>query len=104
IMVARSMDPHEKIRLLHQIGELYEITGDQPERAFSAYGRALKEDPANEETQRRIDQLGGQMNSYAELVALYEEAIADVVDDQLSISILDKVARISLGTLGDTDK
>ena len=101
IMVARSLDPAERIALLHQIGELYEIAGEQPDQAFEAIGRALMEDPANEDTQRRLDSLANQMGTYAELVGLYESAIADVVDDQLSIQILDKVAKIYETTLDD---
>ena len=49
-MVSRSLDPAERIGLLHQIGELYEIAGEQPDKAFEAIGRALKQDPANEDT------------------------------------------------------
>jgi len=103
IMVARSLDPSEKIALLHQIAELYEIAGEQPQKAFEAMGRALKSDPSNENTQHRLDSLAGQLGSYAELVALYQDAIADVVDDQLSIAILEKVARVYEMTLDDAE-
>ena len=44
------------------------------------------------------------MGSYAELVALYEAAIEDVVDDQLSIQILDKIAKIYEATLDNAEK
>ena len=104
IMVARSLDPSERISLLHMIGELYEIAGEQPEQAFEAIGRALRADPANEETQRRLDSLANQMGAFTQLVELYESAIADIVDDQLSIQILDKVAKIYETTLDDAVK
>ncbi len=39
-MVSRSLDPSERISLLHMIGELYEIAGEQPDKAFEAIGRA----------------------------------------------------------------
>src|SRR5690606_9650181 len=81
------------------IGELYEIAGEQPDKAFEAIGRALKQDPANEDTQRRLDSLANQMGSYAEPAGLYESATEDIVDDQLSIQILDKVAKIYEPTL-----
>ena len=45
IMVARSLDPAERISLLHQIGELYELGGEQPDKAFEAVGRALMTQP-----------------------------------------------------------
>ncbi len=104
IMVKHSLDPSEKIGLLHQIGELYEISGDAPERAFAAFGRALKEDASNVDTQARIENLARQMGSFAELVALYEEVAEDVVDDQLRISLLTKVAQVDENALADADK
>ena len=39
IMVKHSLDPAEKIELLHQIGELYEVAGDDSVQAFQTYGR-----------------------------------------------------------------
>jgi tetratricopeptide (TPR) repeat protein len=101
IMVRRSLDPTERIRLLHQIAELYEIAGEQPEQAFVALGRALKEDPSSEDTQHRLDGLAHQLGSYRELVSLYDDVVKDLVDEQLSIRILDKIARIFEATLDD---
>jgi tetratricopeptide (TPR) repeat protein len=104
IMVTHSLDPSEKIGLLHQIGELYELAGEDQQQAFAAFGRALKEDAANEDTQTRLESLARQMGAYAELVGLYEETVEDVVDDQLSISILGKVAQIYETALDDASK
>jgi golgin subfamily B member 1 len=104
IMVKHSLDPSEKIGLLHQIGELFEIAGDEPEKAFDAYGRALRESASNEDTQHRLDRLAAQMGAYAELVALYESVVDDVVDDQLRVQILTKVAQFYETALEDTDK
>lgn len=104
IMVKHSLDPSEKIGLLHQIGELFEIAGDEPEKAFDAYGRALKEDAANEETQGRLDRLAAQMGAYGEMVALYEGVVDDVVDDMLRVQILTKVAQTYETAIDDTDK
>ncbi len=93
IMVKHSLEPSEKIQLLHQIGELYELAGDEPEKAFDAFGRALKEDPSRDDTQDRLDNLANQMGAFSEVVALYEGVVDDVVDDQLRLQILSKVAR-----------
>ncbi|MEZ4452382.1 MAG: tetratricopeptide repeat protein [Nannocystaceae bacterium] len=98
IMVKHSQEPAEKIALLHRIGELHEIIGDE-QAAFSALGRAFKVDPANPDSQGRLENLARQMGAYADLVALYEDAIPDIVDDQLAISILFKVAQIFEGVL-----
>ncbi|MBC8070019.1 MAG: tetratricopeptide repeat protein, partial [Deltaproteobacteria bacterium] len=94
IMVKHSLEPSEKIRLLHQIGELYEIGGDEPGKAFDAYGRALRDDAGNLDTQDKLEGLARQLGSYAELVALYESVVEHVVDDQLRIALLGKVAQI----------
>ena len=104
IMVAHSLEPAEKIRLLHQIGELYEIMGDAPEQAFDAYGRALREDPSHGETQARLENLARQMGTFEQLVKLYEEVAQDVVDDQLRIQLLTKVAQMDETALADADK
>ena len=72
-MVKHSLEPGEKIQLLHQIGELYELAGDEPQKAFDAFGRALKEDPSREDTQSRLDNLANQMGAFAEMVALVGE-------------------------------
>ncbi|MBP7288872.1 MAG: tetratricopeptide repeat protein [Nannocystaceae bacterium] len=104
IMVKHSLDPAEKIRLLHQIGELYEIGGDEPAKAFDAYGRALREDPGNLDTQDKLEGLSRQMGSYAELVKLYEEVVEDVVDDQLRIALHTKVANVYETAIDDPAK
>src|SRR5262249_4206428 len=57
IMVRHALDPSRKIELLHQIGELYEIGGDDGARAFQTYDRALREDPGLKETQERLERL-----------------------------------------------
>src|SRR5258705_4232227 len=44
IMVRHAFDPARKIELYHQIGELYEVGGDDGENAFGTYARALRED------------------------------------------------------------
>ncbi|MGB1012873.1 MAG: tetratricopeptide repeat protein, partial [Nannocystaceae bacterium] len=103
IMVAHSENPEEKLGLLGEIARLQEITGDE-QKAFEALGRGLRVDPAHEETQARLDNLARQMGAYAELVALYEEVIPDIVNDELVIAILFKVAQIQEQVLQDPEK
>jgi len=94
VIVKHSLDPNEKIALLHNIGGLYELAGDDLSKAFGAFGRALKENPGSADTQARLETLSGQMGSYAPLVELYEAVVDDIVDDELRIQILGKVAQI----------
>ena len=93
IMVKHSEDDVEKIRLLHEIGQLHEIAGDE-QKAFEALGRAFRVTPSEEETQHKLDNLARQMGSYTELVALIEDVVPDIMDDDLIIRLLFKVARI----------
>ena len=94
IMVAHASDAEEKIGLLHRIAELYEIGGDEQIKAFEALGRAFKVDPANATTQERLENIARQMGDYPRLVALYDESIPDIVDDNLIIRLLVKVAQV----------
>ena len=104
IMAEHALEPSEKIRLLHQIGELHEILGEQPEKAFDAYARALREEPANEETQQRIENLTQQSGAFDRLVELYEDVADDAVDDGLKIRLLFKVAQLAETALADPAK
>ena len=94
IMVGHSYDPLQKIDLLHRIGELYEIAGDDSRGAFEVCGRALREDPAHEESLSRIERLARELEAWPDLVQLYNELVADVMDEVLAISLHMKVARV----------
>jgi tetratricopeptide (TPR) repeat protein len=104
IMVAHSQEVEEKIGLLHRIAELQESGLDDQAKAFEALGRAFKVDPANTTTQERLEGLARQMGAYQQLVALYDESIPDIVDDQLIIRLLVKIAQIYEGILADAGK
>ncbi|MCA9664794.1 MAG: tetratricopeptide repeat protein, partial [Myxococcales bacterium] len=101
IMVKHAYDPVRKIELLHQIGELYELAGDDASSAFAVYGRALKEDPAHEETQSRLWRLARQLDGWGELVQLYNTLVADVMDEMLAVQLHMKVATIFEEQVGD---
>ncbi|HRI06204.1 MAG TPA: tetratricopeptide repeat protein [Nannocystaceae bacterium] len=103
IMVKHSQEASEQIALLHRIAELHEIIGDEA-AAFSALGRAFKVEPSNVDSQGRLENVARQMGAFAALVALYEEVVPDIVDDQLAISILFKVAQIHEGVLDNASQ
>ena len=79
IMVRHAFDPARKIELLHRIGELYEIGGDDAESAFATYGRALREDPALEATQSRHRAAGARASTRWE--ALRRPSTTELVAD-----------------------
>lgn len=104
IMVNHAFDPARKIELLHQIAELYELAGEDPGSAFGVFGRALREDPAHESTQQNLERLARSLGGWEHLVALYNELVADVMDEMLAVSLHMKVAHIwevELGNLGE---
>jgi len=70
------------------------VPESQGPRFNGSLGRAFKVDPANPTTQERLESLARQMGAYQQLVALYDESIPDIVDDQLIIRLLVKIAQI----------
>ena len=104
IMVSHSYDPAAKIELLHRIGKLYELDGDDARGAFEVYGRALREDPANEETQARIEHLTIELQCWQDLVDLYSALVADVMDEVLVTALHMKVATIYEHNIQDLEQ
>lgn len=104
IMAHHSFDPTEKIELLHQIGELYEVAGDDSQQAFATYGRALMDDPANEETQGRLERLARELGNWEELVGLYSTRVADTTDPELGVMLHTRIAEYLEGQVGDLER
>ena len=104
VMVKNTFDPIKKLELLHKIGELYEISGDDGASAFATYGRALAEDPTNEETQKRLERLSQELGNWEELVELNRGQAADMVDTELGVALLTRVAEIYDTQLEDLEK
>ncbi len=107
ILVRHSMDPTRKIELLHQIGELYEVAGEDGDKAFATYDRALREEPGLKETQVRLERLARQLDRWKDLVNLYtgvtEQIGKSSGDVELQTQLLTRVAQIEETQLGDND-
>src|SRR5262249_191792 len=107
IQVRHSLDPTRKIELYHQIGELYEVAGDDGEKAFAVYDRALREEPGLKETQQRLERLARTRARWKGLVELYMQ-VADQVakgsgDPELQTQLLMRVAQIEETQLGNNE-
>jgi len=102
IMARHAFDPARKIELFHQIGELYEVGGDEGDKAFGTYARALREDPAGEETRGRLERLARVLGKWPELVALYEEVAGTAQDDDLKVGLYTRVAQVQQIELGQS--
>jgi tetratricopeptide (TPR) repeat protein len=107
IQVRHSMDPVKKIELLHQIGELYEVAGEDGDRAFATYDRALREEPALAETQQRLERLARSLGRWKDLVLLYTSAFEQVGkasgEVDLQVHLGTRIAQIEEQQLGDSD-
>src|SRR5262249_34608585 len=80
IMVKHALDPTRKIELLHKIGELYEVGGDDAAQAFQTYGRALREDPGLAESQSKFERLARILDQWEAAVGLYQELVGGIAD------------------------
>ena len=55
VIARHSPTSEQKIAMLAQIAEAYELGLDDPERAYDALGRALREDPLHADVQTHIE-------------------------------------------------
>ena len=102
-LIRHSEDPMRRVELLHRIGELYEMQGDDPQRAFQTFGRALAEDPSSAETQNHLDRFARVLDGHSELVSFYEREIARVEDVELKAQLHFKAATLYEEHLRDPD-
>jgi tetratricopeptide (TPR) repeat protein len=100
IMARHAFDPARKQELLHQIGELHEVGGDDGDAAFATYARALREDPASEQSKERLERLARVGSKWPELCKLYDEVATAVPDDELKVGLLTRLAQIQQIELG----
>ena len=76
IRLTTMVDPFERTDLLKRIARIHEQELDYPDQALGAFGRALAENPANEQVLDELERLAGDLGRYAELVKLGEEVLA----------------------------
>ena len=104
IQARHASAPERRVELLHRIAELYEeALGDGP-KAFDAYSRALREDPASATTQEQLERLSGSIGDAEQLAATYEAQVEGVEDAQVAGDLLMKAAQIREEQLGDHEK
>ena len=79
--VDHAENPERKIELLHQMGELYEVSLDQSEGAFSVYAEALALDPHHPESLEQLERVNRALQNGQALAGVYE-TLAEKSDDQ----------------------
>jgi tetratricopeptide (TPR) repeat protein len=86
--------PEQKIDILSQIAEAYEVGLDDPQRAYDALGRALREDPLHPEIQSRIERLARALGGLEDLVRRYQELVPGISDGDQKNVLYHKIARL----------
>jgi tetratricopeptide (TPR) repeat protein len=79
VRIAYEQDPIRKVELLHQLGELAEVSLENPSAAFEAYGRSLTFDPQNQTTQASLERLAEQLGTWTEVTRLYDRAVTQLL-------------------------
>ena len=96
-------DPHDRRDLLLRIAGLQEGLQDQ-KGAFATFARAFNEVPQDEQVQRELERVATQMESYGDLVKVYEDRLAEVYDTALGKRLHVRVARLAEEMLSDDEK
>src|SRR5205085_1763481 len=72
VQVRRADDQARRVELLHQIAQLHEDAAADLNSAFATLARALKEDPANDQTQTQIDRVARATGRFGDLATVYK--------------------------------
>jgi len=94
VMARHAGNPDQKIAMLTQIAETYELGLDDPARAYDALGRALREDPLHPEVQGAIERLARALGQLEDLVQRYGALVAGVSDGDLRNALYHKIATL----------
>ncbi|HSD87851.1 MAG TPA: hypothetical protein VLB44_10070, partial [Kofleriaceae bacterium] len=106
IQLAAEKDQLRRTSLLLRIGELQRTKLTDVEKAFDAYARAFKEDPATEAAKEQLEALAALLDDgWVRLVKLFEDALAKPdLDQRLAHELATKVARSYEDRLNQSEK
>jgi tetratricopeptide (TPR) repeat protein len=94
-------DEDERLRVLHEIGNLHESRGRDAALAFHAFMRAFTRDPGDDEARKHVDRLAAEMEAWNELVQAYESALQKAQDSVVITSLLTMLGRVHDEKRGD---
>ncbi|MDH5674143.1 MAG: tetratricopeptide repeat protein [Myxococcales bacterium] len=103
IQVSLAEEADQRVDLLCQIAELYELQLDDLERAFSCYARALAEEPGNINTQDQLERITATNGAYQALAETFEARVQGLEDPGLAVALLMKAAELRETQIGDAD-
>lgn len=96
-------DMRRKIDLLQEIATAREDGLDDPAGAYEALGRALAEDPLDQETQTRSERLAKVLGQIDDLVARYRAAVTTVQSDETKNAVYHVIAALAERELGNAE-
>lgn len=96
-------DMRRKIDLLHEIATAREDGLDDPAGAYEALGRALADDPLDQETQTRSERLAKVLGKIDDLVERYRAAVTTVQADETKNAVYHVIAALAERELGNAE-
>lgn len=94
IQVNTATESTRKVELLHRIAELQETALDDPGSAFASFGRALAQDPTNEDSIGGLERLARAHGAHQELAKVYEEQVAAVESAEIKVALHQRAAAV----------
>jgi len=103
VLAAGTDDPDRKLEILTKVGEVQGQQSDDPNKAFDAFGRALRAAPESQRTLQRLELIAVEQDRFDDLVKLVEELAADTPDPDLARRLWLKAATIHDTQRNDVD-
>jgi tetratricopeptide (TPR) repeat protein len=104
VMVTHTQDAIRRVELLGTVAGIYERRLSNFDASFDAYCRAMRVDPANAEVIAHLDRMAEASGRWAELAAAIEAEIERVMDSQLQVEMLLRLARVYEEETREVDK
>jgi golgin subfamily B member 1 len=105
VQVRFTEDPGERVDMLHELAEIYEIQLEDPPSAFDAFVRALPLDIRNEITLSSLERLAEQIGSWHEVASRYDAEVQRMRDQspEAVVHLAQRSAMINEVQLDDID-
>ena len=104
VMITHMQDAARRVELLGVVAGIYERRLANFDASFDAYCRAMRVDPANADVIAHLDRMAEASGRWSELAAAIESEIERVLDSQLQVEMLMRLARVYEEETHEVDK
>ncbi len=94
-------EAQNRVAMLKRLGEIYREPLSDDALAFRTYCRVFSIDPVDPEVRNYLEPLAESLDSWIELVELYESKVADIDDAQVKQAVLLTIAQLYDERIGD---